>query len=59
MIHSGPYFDSDDDDMESSRCGDDMDVNDCDHDIDVNDCDDDMDISADTDSNYNSEEEEF
>ena len=27
------YFDSDDDDMESSGCGDDMDVSDCDHDM--------------------------
>ena len=53
------YFDSDDDDMESSGCGDDMDVSDCDHDMDVNDCDDDMEIGVHTDSDYDSEEEEF
>nr|POF09385.1 hypothetical protein CFP56_42419 [Quercus suber] len=53
------YFDSDDDDIESSGCGDDMDVNDSDHDMDVSDYDDDMDIGANTDSDYNSEEEEF
>nr|POE54871.1 hypothetical protein CFP56_42040 [Quercus suber]POE69122.1 hypothetical protein CFP56_70691 [Quercus suber] len=44
------YFDSDDDDMESSECGDDMDVSDCDHD---------MDTGADTNSDYDSEEDEF
>ena len=44
--------------MESSGCGDDMDVSDCDHDMDVSDCDDDMEIGVDTDSNYDSEEEE-
>ena len=53
------YFDFDDDDMESSGCGDDMDVSDCDHDMDVNDYDDNMEIGVDTDSNYDSEEEEF
>ena len=53
------YFDSDDDDMESSGCGDNMDVSDCDHDMDVSDCDDDMKIGVDTDSDYDSEEEEF
>ena len=53
------YFDFDDDDMESSGCSDDMDVSDCDHDMDVSDCDDDMDIGADTDSDYDSEEDEF
>nr|POE50476.1 hypothetical protein CFP56_58454 [Quercus suber] len=53
------YFDSDDDDMESSGCGDDMDVSDCDHDMNVSDCDVDMDTGADTDSNYDSEEDEF
>ena len=53
------YFDFDDDDMESSGCGDDMDVSDCDHDMDVSDCDDDMDTGADTDSDYDSEEDEF
>ncbi|KAK9992522.1 hypothetical protein SO802_027507 [Lithocarpus litseifolius] len=44
------YFHSDDDDMDSSGCGDDMDVSDCDHD---------MDIGFNTDSDYDSEEEEF
>ena len=53
------YFHSDDDDMDSSGCGDDMDVNDCDHDMDVSDYDHDMDIGADTDSDYDSKEEEF
>ena len=53
------YFDSDNDDMESSGCGDDMDVNDCDHDIDISDCDHDMDTGVDTDSDYDSEEDEF
>ncbi|XP_030945941.1 uncharacterized protein LOC115970448 [Quercus lobata] len=45
--------------MESSGCGDDMDVIDYDHDMDVSDCDDDMDTGADTDSDYNSDEDEF
>ena len=53
------YFDADDDDMESSRCGDDMDISDYDHDMDVSDCDDDMEIGADIDLDYDSEEEEF
>ena len=53
------YFDSNDDDMESSRCGGDMDVNDYDHNMDVSDCDDDMDIHVNTDSDYDSKEEEF
>ena len=53
------YFDSDDDGMESSGCGDGMDVNECDHEMDVSDCDDDMEIGVDTDSDYDSEEEEF
>ena len=53
------YFDSDDDDMESFGCGDGMDVNECDHEMDVSDCDDDMEIGVDTDSDYDSEEEEF
>nr|POE93829.1 hypothetical protein CFP56_16143 [Quercus suber] len=44
------YFHFNDDDMDISRCGDDMDVSDCD---------DDMDIGADTDSYYDSKEEEF
>ena len=53
------YFHSDDDDMDISGCGDDMDVSDYDDDMDVSDCDDDMDIGADTDLDYDSEEEEF
>ncbi|KAL0010327.1 hypothetical protein SO802_005435 [Lithocarpus litseifolius] len=53
------YFDSNDDDMESSGCADDIDVSDCDHDMDVSDCDYYMDIGADTDSDYDSEEDEF
>nr|POE95371.1 hypothetical protein CFP56_22632 [Quercus suber] len=53
------YFDSNDDGMENSGCGDDMDVSDCDHDMDVSNCDHDMDIDANTDSDYDSEEDEF
>ena len=53
------YFDSNDDDMESSRCGGDMDVNDYDHNMDVSDCDDDMNIHVNTDSDYDSKEEKF
>ena len=44
------YFNSNDHDMDISSCGDDMDIGGCG---------DDMDIGADTDSNYDSEEEEF
>ncbi|KAK9986957.1 hypothetical protein SO802_031908 [Lithocarpus litseifolius] len=53
------YFNSDDDDMDIGGCGDDMDTSFSDDDMDISDCDDDTTISANTDSEYNSEEEEF
>ena len=53
------YFTSDDDDMNIGGCGDDMDSGFHGDDMDINDCDDDITSSADTDSKYDSEEEEF
>ncbi|KAK9987020.1 hypothetical protein SO802_031971 [Lithocarpus litseifolius] len=53
------YFNSNDDDMDVGGCGDDMDVGGCGDDMDISDCDDDMDTSADTNSEHDSEEEEF
>ena len=53
------YFNSDDDDMDSGGCGDDMDTSSNDDDMDISDCNDDMTTSVDTDSEYDSEEEEF
>ena len=53
------YFNSDNDDMDSGGCGDDMDTSSSDDDMDISDCDDDMTTGADTDSEYDSEEEEF
>ena len=53
------YFNSNDDDMDSGGCGDDMDTSSSDDDMDISDCDDDMPTGADTDSEYDSEEEEF
>nr|POE69363.1 hypothetical protein CFP56_08618 [Quercus suber] len=53
------YFDSNDDDMDIGGCGDDMDSGFSCDDMDINDCDDDITIGANTDSKYDSEEEEF
>ena len=53
------YFNSDNDDMDSGGCGDNMDTSFSDDDMDISDCDDDMTIGADTDLEYDSEEEEF
>ena len=53
------YFNSDDDNMDNGGCGDDMDTSSSDDDMDINDCDDDMTTGASTDSEYDSEEEEF
>ena len=53
------YFNSDDDDMDIGGCGDDMDTSFSDDDMDISDYDDDMTTSANMDSEYDSEEEEF
>ncbi|KAL0008690.1 hypothetical protein SO802_010192 [Lithocarpus litseifolius] len=53
------YFNSDDDDMDIGGCDDDMDTSFSDNDMDISDCDDDMITDADTDSEYDSEKEEF
>ena len=53
------YFYSDNDDMNISGCGDDMDSGFSGDDMDISDCDDDMTTGVDTNSEYDSEEEEF
>ncbi|XP_030923000.1 uncharacterized protein LOC115949873 [Quercus lobata] len=62
------YFDSDNDDMDIGGCGDDMNIGGCDDDMDngfncddmdISDYDDDMTIGANTNSEYDSDEEEF
>ena len=45
--------------MDVGGCGDDMDSGFSGDDMDISDCDNDMTTSADTDSEYDSEEEEF
>ena len=45
--------------MDSGGCGDDMDTSFNDDDMDISDSDDDVTTGADTDSEYDSEEEEF
>ena len=53
------YFNSDNDDMDIGGCGDDMDSGFSGDNMDIIECDDDINTSVDTNSEYDSEEEEF